>query len=211
MAIDCNMNDLFDDVLGNIDAHSASVLPDGLSYRREILNEAQQACALRRIDATPWRTDLKRRVQHYGWRYDYRARRVGPEDRIGPLPGWLASLADRLHQGDWFTSVPDQAIINEYEPGQGIAAHTDCEPCFGDTVASLSLGGACIMEFCEQRGNGRGSILLEPGSLLVLHGSARYRWTHAIASRRTDVIAGVRRMRVRRVSITFRTVHQRWT
>jgi hypothetical protein len=28
------------------------------------------------LDGAPWRSDLKRRVQHYGWRYGYRARQV---------------------------------------------------------------------------------------------------------------------------------------
>jgi alkylated DNA repair dioxygenase AlkB len=47
---------------------------------------------------------------------------------------------------------------------------------------------------------------LEPGSLLVLSGEARFAWTHGIAARRFDVIDGVRTARARRVSLTFRTV-----
>jgi alkylated DNA repair dioxygenase AlkB len=41
----------------------------------------------------------------------------------------------------------DQAIINEYQPGQGISPHVDCVPCFGPVVAAISLGSDCVMDF----------------------------------------------------------------
>ncbi|MEO0410804.1 MAG: alpha-ketoglutarate-dependent dioxygenase AlkB [Pseudomonadota bacterium] len=37
--------------------------------------------------------------------------------------------------------------MNEYTPGQGIAPHVDCVPCFGPFAASLSLGSSCEMLF----------------------------------------------------------------
>lgn len=180
--------------------------PEGLTLVRDFLSTSRQAQLLERIDAAPWRTDLKRRVQHYGWTYDYRARRVAPTDHLGPLPEWLMPEAERLSDGSWFAPRPDQAIVNEYEPGQGIAAHVDCEPCFGDTVASLSLGSPVVMAFGEIESGERHEIVLEPGSLLVMTGPARFAWTHAIAARKSDVVEGVRRRRKRRVSVTFRTV-----
>ena len=186
-------------------AHDAC-RPDGLTLVPGFLTPARQAALLARIDAHPWRADLRRRVQHHGWVYSYRRRRVAPSDRIGPLPEWLASEAVRLVLRAGFDAVPDQAIVNEYEPGQGIAAHVDCEPCFGDTIASLSLGGRCVMTLRERHGAGRCDLVLRPGSLLVLRDAARYAWTHEIAARRSDVIDGARRPRERRVSVTFRTV-----
>lgn len=105
-----------------------------------------------------------------------------------------------------FASLPDQVIANEYLPGQGISAHVDCEPCFGADIASLSLISSCEMQFC---GPGRGetrAVILPPRSLLVLGGEARQYWTHAIPARRSDLIDGVRTMRQRRVSLTFRTM-----
>ena len=188
------------------DLFGARPLPEGLTYRSGVLAPARQAALLARIDACAWRDDLRRRVQHHGWRYDYRARRVSRDDRIGPLPGWLEPEAVGLAEAGWFARPPDQAIVNEYRPGQGIAAHVDCEPCFGEVVACLSLGSPCVMEFREVGSSGRASIVLEPGSLLVLSGPARYGWTHAIAARKSDVMDGVRRRRARRVSVTFRTV-----
>ena len=112
----------------------------GLSYIPHYIDESTEAALLKTIDSQPWIHDLKRRVQHYGWRYDYKARNVASDLRIGALPDWLQSYAVRLQQGGLFTEIPDQVIINEYEPGQGISAHIDCIPCFADTIVSLSLG-----------------------------------------------------------------------
>ena len=44
----------------------------GLYYFYGFLNKHDQRALIECIDAKPWRTDLERRVQHYGWRYDYR-------------------------------------------------------------------------------------------------------------------------------------------
>lgn len=105
-----------------------------------------------------------------------------------------------------FTAVPDQLIANEYLPGQGISAHVDCEPCFGEVIASLSLLSGCEMRFgCLASGETR-AVILPPRSLLVLTGPARRDWTHSIAARLSDVIDGLRVARQRRVSLTFRTM-----
>jgi alkylated DNA repair dioxygenase AlkB len=170
------------------------------------VDQADARTLLAAIDAAPWRSDLKRRVQHYGWLYDYRARTVTPDMNVGPLPGWVADFADRVAQEPEFDAAPSQVIINEYLPGQGIAAHVDCEPCFGPAIASLSLGGAVEMVFRKRSTSERRSVILEPLNLLILTGEARYDWTHEIPARQSDVINGARQPRTRRVSLTFRTV-----
>lgn len=114
-------------------------------------------------------------------------------------------LAMRLHREGLFSALPDQAIINEYLPGQGISAHIDCVPCFGKEIASLSLSSACVMEFTHPHHN-RQTKVLEPRSLFVLSGAARYEWQHSIPARKSDVIGNIKINRSRRVSITFRKV-----
>lgn len=177
----------------------------GLSYRSNYIDEPEQRALLDTIDQQPWLTDLKRRVQHYGYKYDYKARTVTPELYLGPLPGWMMPLANRLHLNGLFSTTPDQAIINEYQPGQGISAHVDCVPCFGSEIASLSLGSACVMEFTHPHHN-RQTKVLEPCSLFILTGAARYDWQHCIPARKSDVIGCIKINRARRVSITFRNV-----
>jgi len=49
-------------------------------------------------------------------------------------------------------------------------------------------------------------IVLEPGSLLVFSGEARYHWTHGIVARAEDHFEGHTFKRERRISITFRTI-----
>ncbi|MFN9789717.1 MAG: alpha-ketoglutarate-dependent dioxygenase AlkB [Holosporales bacterium] len=159
-----------------------------------------------RLDQQSWLADLQRRVQHYGYRYDYTARQVTADLYLGALPDWLQPQATRLHHEGLFASSPDQVIVNDYQPGQGIASHVDCIPCFGDTIASLSLGSGCLMDFTHSNTAQKTGLFLPSRSLLMLQGDARYHWQHGIAKRKSDVVDGVKVHRGRRVSLTFRNV-----
>lgn len=180
--------------------------PDGLTYLENYISEDEADRLVHEIDAAPWRTDLKRRVQHYGYRYDYKSRQALREDYLGPLPELFQQLAERLTAEGHFQAVPDQVIINEYKPGQGISAHIDCQPCFGATIASLSLLSACVMRFASQTYSQKMDLHLQPASLLVLKDDARHLWAHGIKPRKSDVIAGQKHHRSRRISLTFRTM-----
>jgi alkylated DNA repair dioxygenase AlkB len=179
----------------------------GLRYLPEFITQAHHDRLLEEIDRHEWLRDLRRRVQHYGYKYDYKARTVDPSMRLGPLPDWALEIAAMFRGHGLCTELPDQLIINEYERGQGIKPHVDCVPCFGDTILSLSLGSFCLMDFtCIATGEKAPPQPLEPRSLLVLQGDARYQWTHGIAPRLTDRFAGRVVKRDRRVSLTFRKV-----
>lgn len=194
----------------------AEVIP-GLEYKLDYITEEQEENLLRWTDKRKWITDLRRRVQHYGWRYDYKARKVGRDMRIGDLPGPLAGLAEKLHADGLIDCIPDQAIVNEYEPGQGIARHVDCEPCFGDTIITISLSSGCVMEFTEAERVGNRldfkkptdkvvPVWLEPRSVVSMREDSRWWWFHGIPARRSDEWKGERYRRGRRVSLTFRKV-----
>lgn len=178
----------------------------GLCYFPGFLSEEEQSAMVRSIDDHSWRNDLERRVQHYGWRYDYRARTVASEMRLGPLPDWLGRVAHRLYaETGLFDRAPDQAIVNEYEPGQGIALHVDRD-CFGPAVATVSLGDDWEMKLRPVGGERKDDrlLMLARGSVLVMTGEARFRWMHGIDRRKTE--DGGKRRRQRRLSLTFRTV-----
>ena len=170
------------------------------------LDADHQAALLGSVDAEPWSAELRRRVQHHGYRYDYRRRSVAPDMYLGELPGWARELADRLHADGYAPSVLDQVIVNEYLPGQGISPHVDCVPCFGATVLSVSLGSACVLTMSDPAAGTKVPVLLEPGGLRAMSGPARYEWLHGIAPRRTDRFEGRTITRDRRVSLTFRSV-----
>lgn len=185
---------------------AVSAVP-GLHYLPDWLDVRAQQALLTQIDAEPWSTELRRRVQHYGHRYDYGRRSVAADARTAPpIPAWGRELGTRLHTEGHLAKPPDQVIVNEYLPGQGISAHTDCVPCFGPVIAAVSLGSACMMQWTEPGSAARCETWLAPGSLCLMTGPARYAWRHAIAARKSDVNQGQRVPRNRRISVTFRTV-----
>jgi alkylated DNA repair dioxygenase AlkB len=139
-------------------------------------------------------------VQHYGYKYDYAARFIDHNHCLGAMPSWLEALCDKLCNDKIFSIKPDQIIINEYMPGQGIAPHIDRISCFSDTIASLSLLSQCEMDFTDNTAHH--AIMLYPRSLLILKNQARYIWHHGIKHRKSDG----RMARTRRISLTFRKV-----
>ena len=181
----------------------------GSHYLSTFLTPEEEVQFIRLIDDNEgaWLTDLSRRVQHYGWRYDYSERTITSDMRIGPLPDWLQAVAQRLYETGFFDRPPEQVIVNEYEPGQGIAMHTD-HPGFGPAVAMVSLGDEWQMDFSRSDGDteAKSHMMLERGSALILTGEARKKWRHGIAKRKTEG-PHRERNRKRRLSLTFRTVN----
>ena len=144
-------------------------------------------------------------MQHYGWRYDYKARQVDASMRLGPLPEWATRLARKLVSSRLLADPPDQVIVNEYVGDQGISRHVDAETSFADGIATISLLESWEMVFRE-RGEGRGrnvTLRLDRRSAAILTGDARYRWTHEIPKRKHEP---GRVARGRRISLTFRKV-----
>ncbi|MBP9773056.1 MAG: alpha-ketoglutarate-dependent dioxygenase AlkB [Candidatus Peribacteraceae bacterium] len=176
----------------------------GLRYIPDYIDDKQHRWLLKTIDQGEWLTELKRRVQHYGYRYGY-----GQQSSLiylGDLPKWAARFGAKLTRDKITKEAPDQLIVNEYEPGQGIAPHVDKEIFFADTIVSLSLGSRCIMDLIHTQTRERVSILLAPKSLLIFEGEARHDWKHGISPRKTDIYHGSKIKRERRVSLTFRNV-----
>lgn len=178
---------------------------NGLSYIPFFLSSKEEQDLIAKIDSNLWITDLQRRTQHYGYKYDYTKKKIDDSLYLGPLPEWLNEITKQISQSGNYHKLPDQVIINEYTPGQGIAPHIDCRPCFGDTVSSVSLLSTVRMNFSKFDELDL-SILLEPRSLLILTGDARNNWNHGIARVSADIINTVPVERHRRVSLTFRTI-----
>ena len=183
----------------------------GLQYIENYISVADHYWLLARIDEQQWLGDLKRRVQHYGFKYDYRTRKVSRDMRIGELPKWLTiqgvPVVYKLEKEGYMPEGTDQVIVNEYQPGQGISSHIDCEPCFKNTIVSLSLGSGCVMNFTNKFDKTKKiPVWLAPRSIVVLRDEARYDWLHGIAARKWDEWDRHKYVRERRVSLTFRKV-----
>lgn len=185
----------------------------GLTYVPNFLSDVEEAEIVEKIDQNEWQKDLKRRVQHYGWRYDYVNRQIDPGMRIDKLPDWAVAVAERLVERKIVPQMPDQLIVNEYVRDQGIGRHIDREPDFADDIAMISLLESWEMVF-RKKGNNKikHNVVLDNRSVAVMSGPARYQWTHEIPSRKSEpgpkLPDGTRPrvLRNRRLSLTFRKV-----
>ncbi|EIN11036.1 hypothetical protein PUNSTDRAFT_65650 [Punctularia strigosozonata HHB-11173 SS5] len=101
-----------------------------------------------------------------------------------------------------------QAILNLYEPGEGITPHVDLENRYGDGIVGVSLGSGCVMNFRHDL-RGQHDLYLPKNSVVVMTDEARFLWQHGIEGREVDLVEGEQRQmgmikRGTRLSITFR-------
>jgi alkylated DNA repair protein alkB family protein 6 len=160
-------------------------------YVPEFLTAEGERELLRDIAAVPggWVQLSQRRLRTFG----------GTPHPCGivmePLPACMAAVAARLAAaapGVFALQQPDHVLLNEYAGGQGIGRHKD-GPMYAPAVAVVSMGAPALIEFEQERGEGGGSrrrqsLMLMPRSLLLFSGAAYTGWTHAIATRRADVV-----------------------
>lgn len=182
-------------------------VPPGLLYFPEWLSSVEHDKALQEIEKQNFETSLARRVQHYGARYDYDSSQVAEIGSAPPIPEFLASIGLRLYTECGFERIPEQIIINEYKNSQGIASHVD-RYSFGPKVATISLIESWHMTFRNLEGLEVINVLLEKNSLAIMTNDSRTKWSHEIKKLKTDNIAGLKKIRGRRISITFRTINR---
>ena len=187
---------------------------NGLTLHPEFITEGEEAAVVAAIDNAVWSNELQRRVQHYGWRYDYQFRQIDPSMHLGRLPAWAGQIARRLVEAGHFRNdPPDQVIVNEYVANQGISAHIDSPRSFTGVVATVSLLESWEMVFRRRDPAAKVNRTLERRSVAILEGEVRYRWTHEIPKRHSEpgpVKPSNKRpsriRRERRISLTFRKV-----
>lgn len=167
---------------------------NGLTYIKDFITKAEEKELLKKINESEWNTEIRRRTQHYGYRYPYKNTTKLIE--ANPIPDFLQNILEKVNNETGCNF--NQIIINEYTPGQGINPHIDKTFLFGDTIVSLSLQSDIIMDFTKFNDNVE--VNLDRRSIVILRNDARYKWRHAIEARKFD--NGVKRGT--RVSVTFR-------
>lgn len=171
--------------------------PNGLVYKDNAISVAEEKKLMEFIDDPKSKSKWSkfkdgRKTRHFGKRYGYADNLLHDDAEL--MPELFVELCARVT--GW---KPEQGIVNNYEPGEGISAHVDGVDLFDGEVCSISLLSACDMVFKRgtseyvQRLKGRSSVLLTQDS--------RYKWTHSIPHRKKEPDGYVRG---RRVSITFR-------
>ena len=137
----------------------------------------------------------KRRTVSFGWRYDFNVRKL---QQAEDLPTFLRALRQQAAK---FAALSPQSLqhvlVTEYAPGAAIGWHKD-RPEFEDVIG-ISLGSPCVFRFRRKTGSRweRASIELQPGSVYLLRGPARWDWQHSIPP--VDNL---------RYSITFRSLRE---
>ena len=177
----------------------------GLKLINNFIDDCEEEILLKEIYRNNWDNTIKRKVQHYGFKFAYKYRKV-VEDNYVNFPEWLNKIIKKINLIDCLTNFnPNQCTINEYLPGVGIAPHIDTHSCFSDTIVSLSLENDIMMYFKNRNNNtSRLPIYLFKKSLLILQNEARYCYSHGITARKTDNYENKIIKRKKRVSITFR-------
>jgi alkylated DNA repair protein alkB family protein 8 len=174
----------------------------GFTLYRDFISTSTEEELIKEIDSKKWVVDYDRRLQYYGYRNELEK----PYDLVEfpvPMPPLLEQLSKEIVARNIVTAQPDQVIINEYLPGQGIRPHKD-RNYFENQICGINLGSGCIMRFIK--GADVVDVEVPPRSLYVMQDEVRYKWHHAIPPRKKDIIDGKVQHRERRWSITYRKV-----
>ena len=184
----------------------------GLYIQYDVVSPEAERRIVAELDApdehgqSKWMNTLKRRVQHYGYYYDYTSRNV--PSPAPPITGELLKIADVFRQCGLMD--PEQVIVNEYTRKQGISAHVD-SLLFGPEIISVSLLEPTIFYFTpkDPSAGQRHQVEVPARSIIVMSGESRYDWKHEIPPLVNITVNGRRwtkPMNYRRISLTYRTL-----
>jgi len=176
----------------------------GLYLYPNFIEEAVEEQLLTEIDSQTWIVDYLRRLQYYGYRNELDK----PYDLIKfpvAMPPLIEQLSQKIVAQGIVLIQPDQVIINEYVPGEGIKPHKD-RAYYENQICGVNLGSSCIMRFIRGANLEIIDVEIPRRSLYVMQDDARKKWKHGIPPRKKDVVQGHVQHRERRVSITYRKV-----
>ncbi|MDQ0570468.1 alkylated DNA repair dioxygenase AlkB [Variovorax paradoxus] len=174
---------------------------EGLRYAHEFLTRSEEEELLRIVQGFELREmrykeyTARRRGINFGGRYDFDNHRLRPG---AALPEALHPL--RAKVAAWMGMAPEDfthVLVAEYRPGTPLGWHRDV-PDFEDIVG-VSLLGDAVMQLrpyppASATAPASLQLLMEPRSIYMLRGEARWAWQHSIAP--TEAL---------RYSITMRT------
>lgn len=145
----------------------------GLIWIQNFLTHAEADAAVKNIPPTNiMKTKARNSTRRYGTQFPYEGGIVR-----GPVPEYLETLNTKIVERG-FSPQPYQSIsLNEYLPGNSIAAHIDNRES-GETITIISLLGPAEIRF-DLNGIGY-DLLLESGSLIQMRGDSRWKWRHSI-------------------------------
>jgi alkylated DNA repair dioxygenase AlkB len=169
----------------------APQLPPGMLYQRDFLDAGEEQALIALIRGWPLEAmrykayTARRRVLSFGGSYDFDANRLR---QAQPMPPELEPLRARVAQ--WLGVDPQafaQALVAQYSEGTPLGWHRDV-PDFEDIVGVSLLGEAQLRlrPWPHESGsrNGVVTLAIEPRSIYLLRGPARWAWQHSVAPAR---------------------------
>lgn len=158
--------------------------PDGFRYHEDFITHEEETALAREIEKLPLKEFEfhgylgKRRVQSFGWHYDFGEASLRP---VGRIPDFLLSLRERaaafadLHPDDF-----SHVLVTEYSAGTPIGWHRD--KLVFDRIVGVSLLSPCTLRLRRKTAPGweRYSLILQPRSSYLLSGRVRNLWEHSI-------------------------------
>ncbi|KAG6687549.1 hypothetical protein I3843_11G077200 [Carya illinoinensis] len=164
----------------------------GLYLLQDFVSIKEEEELLAAVDAKPWKSLAKRRVQHYGYEFCYEVNEYPTGVGLSPhvdthsaFEGFIFSLS---------LAGPCIMEFRQYAECAWLPNHTSSP---NMKTESLENDKSFL----------RRAIYLPPRSMLLLSGEARYAWHHYIPHHKIDLVKNsVIKRGSRRVSFTFRKV-----
>lgn len=197
--------------LFNIDQTNMNLLPyDGVvNYYGKVMKQPHAQHYLQRLLSNiEWKNDeavifgkhiiTKRKAAWYGdSNYLYTYSNITKQ----ALP-WTVELSELKGLAEDLAATSfNSCLLNLYHTGsEGMAWHSDDERSLGkdSAIASLSFGAERKFCFKHKRTGQTISLVLEPGSLLVMKGATQSNWLHRLPP--------TKKISDPRVNLTFRTM-----
>ncbi len=171
--------------------------------------EANEYCSLIEVESKNPCPQIHPATE-YGWRFIPPIKKT--KDEYLECPEWLNKMWIKTMNSikKHIPSFPqdinsyDNAIINQYQVGDGCVPHTDEHHFWTNWVVGVSYGSGCLMNFtCDDICI---PIYIPKNSVYVMLDEVRYKWKHGIPFQKIDKFDGLDIERTKRTSVTFRVI-----
>lgn len=190
---------------------------DGVHVFEEVITPEEEAAIVSSIDKTEWvNSQSGRRKQDFGPKLNFKKKKVNLSGFAG-LPSYVKDIWERLTNqygkdgGVLSNFLPVELCNLEYDPSRGssIEPHFDDFWVWGTRLVTLNYLSPTALtltrppkednEDSTDEEESEIAIIMNPRSLLVLSGDARFKWLHEV--KRQDVME-------RRVATTWRELSE---
>lgn len=171
----------------NLTEYQVVDAPSTVFYIPNFITPSEEELILSKVYSVPkpkWTCLSHRRLQDYGGVPHVKG--MIPEK----IPAWLQQFMNKIGDLNIFENCkPNQVLVNEYLPGQGIMPHTD-GPLFHPIITTITCGSHTVLEFLENNEKRQKicRILLEPRSLVIIKDDLYCKYLHSIHDIKADSV-----------------------